>query len=55
MAYFILHNFNKTLLSSGYPASLKFADITVIFENDDKTDKVNYRPPISILPNIDKI
>ena len=55
MAYFILNNFNKTLLSAGYHASLKFADITLIFKNDNKTDKVNYRPPINILLELGKI
>ena len=39
---------------SKYPASLKYADITPIFEKDDKTDKTNCRP-ISILPNLSKI
>ena len=53
IAYFILHIFNITLLSSEYPASLKYADITPIFKKDDKTDKTNYRP-ISILPNLSK-
>ena len=54
IAYIILHNFNNTLSCSEYPASLKYADITPIFEKDDKTDKTNYRP-ISILPNLSKI
>ena len=48
MAYFILHNFFNALSSSEYPASLKYADITLIFKKDDKTDKANDRP-ISIL------
>ena len=52
--YFILHNFNKALSCSEYPASLKYADITPIFQKDDKTDKTNYRPT-SILPNLSKI
>lgn len=45
---FILYN----LLSiSQYPASLANADITPVFEKDDKTDKTNYRS-ISVLPNL---
>ena len=52
IAYFVLHN--NALSSSEYPASLKYADITAIFKQDDKTDKANYRP-ISILPNLSKI
>ena len=39
---------------SEYAASLKYADITPAFKNDDKTDKANYRP-ISILPKLGKI
>ena len=27
--------------SSEYPASLKYADITLIFKKDDKTDKTD--------------
>ena len=54
IAYFILHNFNNALSCSEYPASLKYADITPIFKNDDKTDKTNYSP-VSILPNLSKI
>ena len=54
IAYFILHNFNNALSSSEYPASLKYAYITSIFKEDDKTDKTNCRP-ISILPNLSKI
>ena len=38
-----INNFNITSLpSSEYPASLKYADITPIFEKDDRTDKTNY-------------
>ena len=32
IAYFILHNFNNALSSSQYPASLRYADITLIFK-----------------------
>ena len=53
-AYFILHNFNNTLSFSEYPASLKYADVTSIFEKDDKTDKANYRP-IIILTSLSKL
>ena len=44
IAYFILHNFYNALSCSKYPSSLKYAHITPIFKNDDKTDKTNYRP-----------
>ena len=50
----MLHNFNNTLSSAENPASLKHADITPIFEKDDKTDKTNYRP-IGIFPNESKV
>ena len=35
IAYFTLHDFNNALSCSEYPASLKHADITPIFEKDD--------------------
>ena len=54
IAYFISHNFNNALSCSEYAASLKYADTTLVFKKDDKTDKTNYRP-ISILPNLSKI
>ena len=54
IAYFVLHNFYNALSSSEYPASLKYADITAIFNKDYKTDKTNYRS-ISILQNLSKI
>ena len=47
--YLILHN-----ISSEYTATLKYADIALIFKNDDKTDRTNYNF-ISILPNLRKI
>ena len=50
----MFYNFNNVLSSSGYPASLKYAEITPIFKKDDKTEKINYRS-ISILPNLSKI
>ena len=54
ITFFLLHNFNKALQSSEYPASLKYADIKPIFKKDDKTDKTKCRP-INILPNLSKI
>ena len=51
IAYFVLDNFYNALSSPECPASLKYADITAIFNKDYKT---NYRS-ISILPNLSKI
>ena len=50
----MLHNFINALSCSEYPASLKYADITLIIKKDNKTDKTNYRP-ISILSNLSEI
>ena len=38
---FYIYDFNNSLSSSEYPASLKYADITPIFKKDDKTDEIN--------------
>ena len=37
-----------------FPDSLKNATITPVYEKDDPTDKVNYRP-VSVLPLLSKI
>ena len=42
------------MLSSEYPANLKYAEITAIFKKDGKTGKTNCRS-ISILLNLSKI
>ena len=44
IAYFILHNFNNVSLSSGYPDSLKYADITPIFKNMIKLIRLTIDP-----------
>ena len=54
ISYFIYNNFNNALSSSQYPNGLKYADVTPVFREDDKSDKSNYRP-ISILPNLSKV
>ena len=46
-----LHNlFNKCLITSDFPDSLKLADITQVFIKKDPLNKLNYRP-VSVLPN----
>ena len=54
ISYFIYNNLNNALSSSQYPNGLKYADVTPVFREDDKSDKSNYRP-ISILPNLSKV
>ena len=54
ISYFVYNNFNNALSSLQYPNGLKYADVTPVFEKDDKSDKSNYRP-ISILPNLSKV
>ena len=51
---FLYHNFNNSLPCSTFPIGMKYADVTPIHKNDDKTGKANYRP-ISILPNPSKV
>ena len=53
ISHFLHHNFNKSLSCSSFPTGMKYADVTPIHKEDDKTDK-NYRP-ISILPNLSKV
>ena len=45
---------NYTLKNGKFPDSLKNATITPVYEKDDPTDKVNYRP-VSVLPLLSKI
>ena len=49
-----MHTFNNALLTSEYPASLKYENTIPIFKKDDKTDKTYYRP-IGVLRNLCKI
>ena len=44
ISYFVYNNFNNLLSSSQYPNGLKYADVTHVFKNDDKSDKSNYGP-----------
>ena len=50
IALLIYHNFNNFPFFF-FRNSLKYADVRPVFEQDDKTDKENYRPT-SIFPNI---
>ena len=54
IALFIYHNFNNSLSSSTFPTGLKYANVTLVFKKDGKTDKEKNKP-ISILPNISKV
>ena len=54
VSYFLYHNFNDSLSCSAFPTCIKYAEVTPIHKNDDKTDKENYRP-ISILFNLSKV
>ena len=42
-SYILHHNFNKSLFSNKFPKYLKRADITPIFNKDEKFLKTNYR------------
>ena len=46
--------FNKSIQSSIFPDSLKYAEVTPVFKKDDMLNKKNYRP-VSILPCMSKI
>ena len=48
------HNFYNSLSCSNFPTGMKYADVTPIYQKDDKTEKTNYFP-ISILPNLIKV
>ena len=41
-------------MTSLFPDRLKLADVSPVFKNGDRNDKLNYRP-VSILPTISKI
>ena len=53
-SYILYNNFNNSLNSSLFPDRLKLADVSPVFKNGNKNDKLNYRP-VSILPTISKI
>ena len=40
-SYFVHSNFNNTLSGSGYPNSLKYAEVTPVFKKIDISDKSN--------------
>ena len=42
------------IIQCTFPPIMKYADVTPVYQKDDKTDKTNYRS-ISILPNLNKI
>ena len=50
----LLTEFNESLKLSRFPHSMKSANITPVFKNNDRTDETNYRP-VSILPNLSKV
>ena len=54
VSFYVFHNFSNALPSSFFSTALKYADIRMVFEKDDKTEKKNYRT-ISILPNVSKV
>ena len=54
ISHFLYHNFNNSLSCSTFPTGMKYADVTPIYQKDDKTDKENYFP-IIILPNLSKV
>ena len=51
---YITQYYNRAVLESIFPSSLKNAEITPIHKKDDINNKENYRP-ISILPSISKL
>ena len=46
--------FNPSVEENHFPSDLKYANIAPLYQKDDNTDKMNYRP-ISIPPSISKI
>ena len=54
VSFYVFHNFSNALPSCFFSTALKYADIRMVFEKDDKTEKKNYRT-ISILPNVSKV
>ena len=53
-AEFICIQFNDSVNSSKFPFSFKRANITLVFKNESRNHKTNYRP-VSILPIVSKI
>ena len=51
---YIFHNFDNSLSSHVFPKSLKYADVTPIFKEDDEPFRKNYRR-ISIIPVLSKV
>ena len=51
---FFQANLNNATETSTFPEQLKYADVKLVFKQDSRTDKKNYRI-ISILPNVSKI
>ena len=51
---YISQYYNRAIIESKFPPSLKNAEITPIYKKDDINNKENYRP-ISILPSVSKI
>ena len=47
-----MYNYSKN--SENYPTSLKNAEVTPIYKENERTSKQNYRP-ISILPILSKL
>ena len=47
-------DFNASVVSGVFPNNLKYADVSPIFKQGDRSDKSNYRP-ISILPAMSKV
>ena len=52
---FIYQSFDNMTDVCIFPASLKLANITPVFKKRARNSKQNYRPVLSILPNISKI
>ena len=51
---FFQANLNNPIETSTFPEQLKYADVKLVFRQDSRTDKKNYRV-ISILSNVSKI
>ena len=39
VSYFLYHNFNNSLSCSTFPSGMKYAEVTLIHQKNDKTDK----------------
>ena len=53
-AIFLHSSFNMSVTKSEFPSALKQANITPVFEKEERYSKGNYRPA-SILPNVSTI